>query len=387
LRPVARPFSLAGMARGIDGLDAELFAEGDFTGRPVRPIEILAVREPAYGRLLELLREAVNGDFGAQLAEVWAAREFHSPYERPLMLLAALRYDALSAAGTHPLHAALAETPANASTASAAAMADALAKRRTRFWQCVRERAVQTNETTRAVTWCWPLSLLAGAGERRAVALVDIGASAGLNLIADALPPLWSDTASVPIAVAPRLEVVSRIGFDIAPLDVRHEDTARWLRACVWPSDAARLSRLDQAIACFRATSTGPGAPQLVTCSLPDVPARLDALPPGELIVCMQSIVRDYLSAAERERYERGMRAFLLRRPARGALWLELELDPAHATSPADSAAISARFVANDGALRELVLARTHTHPQQLFVDEAAVATLQLEFGRAARAE
>jgi hypothetical protein len=224
------------MARGIDGLDAELFAERDFTRRPARPIEILAAREPAYAGLLEPLRDAVRGDFGAQLAEVWSAREFNSAYERPLMLLAALRYDALSSAGAHPLHAALAGTPVDASSATASALAAALAPGRTRFWQCVRERAVQTNETTRAVTWLWPLSLLAAAGERRAVALVDIGTSAGLNLIADALPPQWSDAGAAPLAVTPRPEVVSRVGFDIAPLDVRDEDAARWLRACVWPS-------------------------------------------------------------------------------------------------------------------------------------------------------
>jgi hypothetical protein len=74
----------------------------------------------------------------------------------------------------------------------------AIAPERTRFWQALRERAVQTNETTRAVTWLWPAALLGAAGKRRAIALVDIGTSAGLNLTADALPRTSSSAATDP---------------------------------------------------------------------------------------------------------------------------------------------------------------------------------------------
>jgi len=364
------------MARGIDGLESELLFRRGGPLEQQRPIDYLAAREPVYARLLELLQDAMRGEASTRLAAAWSEREFHSSYERPLMLLAGLRYDALSDIGAHPLHAALAQTPPDPATATADALAAALSAARTRFWSAVRERAVQTNETARAVAWLWPLSLLASAGEQRAVVLIDLGASAGLNLIADALPAVWSDADGAPVPVAPRLEVVLRIGFDLAPVDVSDEDAACWLRACVWPSDAARLARLDQAIACFRASSTQPNAPQLVACGLSDVPARLDELPREPLIVCVQSIVRDYLPAAERERYEREMRAFLQRRP-RAALWLELELDPAWKTSPTASVALTARFAAAGGAIRELVLARTTAHPQQLLVDDDAVTMLQ----------
>jgi hypothetical protein len=372
------------MPRGIDGLESELLFRGGGPLEQQRPIDYLAAREPVYARLLELLQDAVRGEAGARLAAAWSEREFHSSYERPLLLLAGLRYDALSDAGAHPLHASLAQTPPDPASAIAVALAAALSPARTRFWSAVRERAVQTNETTRAVTWLWPLSLLASAGEQRSVVLVDLGTSAGLNLVADALPAAWSDADGAPIPVAPRLEVVLRIGFDIAPVDVSDEDAACWLRACVWPSDAARLARLNQAIACFRASSMHPNAPQLVACVLPDVPARLDALPREPLIVCVQSIVRDYLPAADCERYEHEMRAFLRRRP-RAALWLELELDPAWKTSPTSSVAITARLAAAGGALRELVLARTTAHPQQLHLDPAAVAMLQAELINAPR--
>jgi len=63
----------------------------------------------------------------------------------------------------------------------------------------------------------------------------------------------------------------------------------------------------------------------------------------------------------------------------------ELELDPAWKTSPTASVAITARFAAAGGALRELVLARTTAHPQQLLLDGTAVAMLQAEFVNAPR--
>lgn len=361
------------MPRGIDGLGADLFAQ---------EVGYLREREPVYAQLLPLFHDLLAGDFGARLAAAWLNREVHAAYERPLMLLAALRYDALSDPGAHPLHAALAEDPPHVDAVSAAAVAAAVAPERARFWQALRERTVQTNETSRAVTWLWPAALLAAAGERRAIALIDIGASAGLNLTADALPPLWRDAAGGAIAVSPRPELALRIGFDVAPLDVREPDAARWLRACVWPSDTQRLARLERAIACFSEAATRADAPRLVACSLPEVPVQLDALPRETLILCMQSIVRDYLPAAERDRYEAEMRAWLLRRPARAALWAELEMDSERATSQENSATLRVRYLADGGAFRELILARTHPHPKQLFVDAAAVGVLQRAFAR-----
>ena len=357
------------MPRGIDGLDADLRTP---------EMGYLREREPVYALLLDLLNDLLAGDFGARLAAAWANREMHATYARPLLLLCALRYDALSDLD-HPLHAALAESPPRIDAVSAAALEAATAPERTRFWQALRERTVQTNETTRAVTWLWPAALLAAAGERRAIALVDIGTSAGLNLTADALPPLWQDATGAAIAIAPRPDVALRLGFDIAPLDVRDSDAARWLRAAVWPSDT-RHARLEQAIACFTAATARADAPRLVACALPEVPAQLDALAREPLILCMQSIVRDYLPLAARDRYEAEMRAFLLRRTPFAALWAELEMDSERATSQADSATLRVRYAAKHGTLRDLILARTHPHPKQLFIDAAAVSVLQRDF-------
>jgi hypothetical protein len=107
--------------------------------------------------------------------------------ERPLLLLAALRYDALCERSTHPLRQAVSDHSGRVEAVTPEAFAAALSPARTRVDEVLRKRAVQTNETTRAVVWLWPAHLLLRAGERRSMALVDLGTSAGLNLIGDDL--------------------------------------------------------------------------------------------------------------------------------------------------------------------------------------------------------
>lgn len=353
------------VARGIEGIEPELIAQRDF----------LAAREPGYARVLELLVGAIRGELGGRLAAAWGARDFHAFYERPLLLLAALRYDALREGDTHPLHKALTGVAPSVEGLDAQALAHATQTERSDFHRALRERAVQTNETTRAVSWLWPAHLLACAGEQRPIALVDLGTSAGLNLVADQLPALWTDEHGAAIVLAPRPSVGLRLGLDSAPLDVRTEDAAIWLRACVWPSDRQRLLRLEEGIARFRAGAARPNGPRLETCMLPDAPARLATLPDDMLALCVQTIVRDYLSPADRERYERGMRELLLTRPACSMLWVTLELDP-NGGSIERAAAITACFVDTSGTLCEFLLARTHPHPKQLFCDATASAQL-----------
>lgn len=354
----------------VDDLSRELLAQSAF----------LRDREPVYERLIALFGEAIRGEFGVRLDSLWSGRTFNSTYERPLLLLAALRYDAICEGAGHPLYRALAEEPAQLDAVDAAAFAAALSPARTRLEQTLRQRAVQTNETTRAVAWLWPAHLLSSAGERRSMALVDLGASAGLNLVADDLPKLWVDEHDAPIPLEPRLPIAQRLGLDVSPLDVRRDDDAVWLRACVWPSDRARLARLSQAIAAFTASGARPDAPVLEACALGDAPARLSSLPGDLFVLCVQTIVRDYLSAAERERYEAGMREFLMSRAPVSALVAELEVDFGNLESPDRGATLVFRFKGRDGRLNELLMARTHPHPRQLFTSAEATAAFMSAF-------
>jgi hypothetical protein len=139
----------------------------------------------------------------------------------------------------------------------------------------LRHRSVQTNEVGRSAAIAPAIlrttSLLAAAGARRPVALVEVGPSAGLNLFVDryrityrrhasATAATGPEDAEVQLAcdlrgdrlppVAPSLpDIVVRTGVDPAPVDVSDPVQRRWLRACLWPGQSAREALLDAAMA------------------------------------------------------------------------------------------------------------------------------------------
>src|SRR5262249_7691688 len=54
-----------------------------------------------------------------------------------------------------------------------------------------------------------------------------------------------------PAGATPR--VSKRIGLELNPVDLSHDDDRDWLRALMWPDQISRLDRLDRAIELFRA--------------------------------------------------------------------------------------------------------------------------------------
>jgi hypothetical protein len=122
-------------------------------------------------------------------------------------------------------------------------------------------RATQTNEVGRCVAIRAVLADLAARGER-AVGLLDLGCSAGLNLFVDRYAYDYSgrragaEDATPLIACdvregSPRLElpeISRRVGLDLAPLDATKPDEVSWLLACLWPDDLERFARLDAAL-------------------------------------------------------------------------------------------------------------------------------------------
>ncbi len=359
---------------GIDGLFADL--------ERLRPR--VAPRSPPYGRALAELPQVLRGAPGRYLAAAWSHRTFHVWWDRPLLLLAALRHAAMLEGEGHPLFAAFAASSPRAEAVTAAALSAALDGKRERTFDALASRGVQTNETSRAVAWLWPAALAGLSNGARPVALVDVGASAGLNLVADVLPPMWTDEQGAPLEIARGIGAVARLGLDPSPLDATKEDDADWIRACVWPGDGARLVRLEAAFAAFRQAYTRPDAPVLAPVAAAAVPARLDVLSGADrsaLVFAYQTVLRDYLAPAERAEYEAGMRDWLAAQPPGQALWVELEA--AEEDGSLDGgAAIVAHTRAPGGGVRDLELARCGFHPTRIDRRHAAVAEVASLFVR-----
>ncbi len=362
---------MANGRKGTDGLADEL----------ARQRATVAGRSPPYERALALLPGVLAGAPGRRLASAWADRSFLPWWDRPLLLLAALRFDALREGPPHPLFEGFAAPAPRAEAVTAAALAAALDGGRERAFDALVHRRLQTNETSRAVAWLWPARLAGLSNGARAVALADVGASAGLNLVADLLPPIWTDERGAALEIAQGIRTVARLGLDPAPIDLTRDEDADWLRACVWAGEQERLARLEAAIAAFRAARTRPDGPVLAPVAATAVPARLDVLSAadrGAVVLAYQTVLRDYLAPGERAEYEAGMRNWLASQPPTQALWVELE--GAEEGAGSEPAAIVARVRAVDGKVHDLPLARCGYHPTRVLRDAGGVATLRAVF-------
>lgn len=165
----------------------------------------------------------------------------------------------------------------------------------------------QTNEVGRAAALLGGLRHIA-AEASLPIRLVEVGASAGLNLRADwfCVPGpagSYGDPRS-PVVLADgwqgdappdsRIEVIERVGGDIAPVDPLTEDGSLRLTAYVWPDQLDRLQRLRGAL---RVAAQVPA--ELRTEPASATLART-TLRNGTWTVLWHSIFRQYLNEAER---------------------------------------------------------------------------------------
>jgi hypothetical protein len=344
---------------GLEG-----FAEDAARWRRATP-----ARAPAYHRTLEELVALLKTEpaIRARFEAAWAERSFSVFYERPLLLLAALRFDALIAGRSHPLFATLGAPDPDPDAVDRRALLEALELES--VWNSLRTRFVQTNESSRAVAWLWPAWIAGCDAGARPLALLEIGAAAGLNLVADRLASPWIDTAGAPVAVARSVQAVARVGLDAHPLDATCRQDIDWMRACIWAGERERLERFDAAVAAFR-----EDPPRMVpgdVTAAPDLLRELDRqLPAGGLLFAFQTIVRDYLGEDKRAAHEQRMSSWLGDTPAGRALWVELEIE--RKGDPQQPVPILAHT-------REasMVLGRTGYHPARVEIEPAAVERLR----------
>ena len=173
----------------------------------------------------------------------------------------------------------------------------------------VRQRATQTNEVGRLATLTPVLAQVPGP-----LALVEVGASAGLCLYPDrydyAWPPIGGLTGSGGPTVRAEVtgampvpgehpEIAWRGGVDLNPLDVTDEDAMAWLETLVWPEQDERRERLRAAVevACSQPS-------YLVAGDLFDhLPGLVERAGAHGTPVVFHSAVLAYVDVAGRERF------------------------------------------------------------------------------------
>jgi hypothetical protein len=177
-------------------------------------------------------------------------------------------------------------------------------------------RRVQTNEVGRCAGLLPAFHLLGQEARGRPLALVEIGASAGLHLLWDCYHYDYSPAGAagdphspVQIMCEPRgpslpplpsvlPEVVWRVGIDIAPVDVSNEHATRWLQALVWPEHTDRHALLAAALTLVRQQP-----PRIVAGDAAEVlPAVLAEVPADAILCVYDSYTLNQVPRAVRDR-------------------------------------------------------------------------------------
>lgn len=155
-------------------------------------------------------------------------------------------------------------------------------------------RPPQTNETGRSLPLLGALGVISARTDGLPVRLVEIGASAGLNLRADALRGVHRPADLAGLPSAPPYVVTERLGCDPDPIDATTEDGRLTLLSYVWPDDTVRTARLRAAL---DVAATVPV--DLRRCSAAELLREVE-LTPGAATVLWHSVMWQYLDDPER---------------------------------------------------------------------------------------
>jgi hypothetical protein len=178
--------------------------------------------------------------------------------------------------------------------------------------ELVSTRTVQTNEVRRCVALRPAIAHAAASSD--VIALLEIGPSAGLNLLLDRYHYDYGDgigagpldagltltttrrgTEPLPLDL-PR--IAWRRGIDLHPLDVTDADDMRWVRALLWPEQSDRMERFDAAAEIAR---TDP--PKLVQGDAVDDLGDLIATAPADArVIVFHSFVINQFTDSQRSR-------------------------------------------------------------------------------------
>jgi hypothetical protein len=236
-------------------------------------------------------------------------------------------------------------------------------------------RHVNTNEVGRSATLGPALTTVAARlGEP--LAHLDVGCSAGLNLLCDRYlldygPAGTTGPGDAAVRIACRVAggtppiapfvppIAARVGLDRAPVDVSDDEQARWQLACVWP-DTGRLPRTRLALEEARRTR--------LTLLQGDAVDDVGPAIAGAVAVVTTTHVVAYLSPSQRARFHDALAAASRRRPV---AWISAEVHGVvdalpDAAVPSDDQGVEASVlglaVFRDGAVDGTVLGDVRPH-------------------------
>lgn len=197
----------------------------------------------------------------------------------------------------------------------------------------------QTNEAGRSSNFIAAMLWLAGQGLPGRFECLEIGSSAGINLMLDRyrydlggvcvgpgdaamhFAPEWRGSPPPDRAI----RFASLEGCDIAPVDLTDPDQALRLKAYIWPEHAIRFERMDAAI---RAACSRP--PSIAKMTAADFAEKRLAEPQasGTTRVLMHSIVWQYMPDDQQAQVTAAMEAAGAAAAAETPLaWIRLEAD------------------------------------------------------------
>jgi hypothetical protein len=187
---------------------------------------------------------------------------------------------------------------------TAAELSDFVEGQRSAIGDLMRARRTQTNEVARCAS-------ILPAFPTGPLALIEVGASAGLCLLLDSFAydysglKLGSSPLELPCTVEngtkppiptelPR--IIWRAGLDLEPVDLSDDNEVRWLRSCVWADHRERHARLAAAVEIGRVRQPTVHRGDLVT----DLPALLTEVPEDTNLVVFHCATLTYVTHKRR---------------------------------------------------------------------------------------
>ncbi len=188
-------------------------------------------------------------------------------------------------------------------------------------------RSTQTNEPGRSAVIQAVVADVAGPHD--AINLIEVGASAGINLYFDQFPVRAADDGHRLTLVCEDLSPVdrsrampkvhSRVGIDPQPLDLDNEEDRLWLKACLWPEQRRRHERFD---AIVDARASWPRATMLRGSATECIDEAFALSDDDVMTVVMNTWSAFYFTPDERAAYFEE----ITRRCARGNVaWISME--------------------------------------------------------------